>query len=187
MEQWFLKREKGTKMCRKNKLIAYLIITVLLILGVWISIGGFPMIVTRNDFRNLQNNTTDPIVINPIIEYDLSKGSMEIVLIMSADDIVDLPIGMSKRRVLYCDDKKTMKKLQHLFSFEKLGGDMATVESELLVFYNDTMVYSTNIVLEDNHIGIQNEDFGYGRAINPTELKDIFVKFKPYRKMVLFY
>ena len=187
MEQWFIEREKGTKMCRKNKFIAYLIITVFLILSIWISIGGFPVIVTRNDFRNLQNNTTDAIVINPIIEYDLSKGSMEIVLVMSADDIVELPIGMSKRRVLYCDDQKTIKKLQRLFSFEKSGGDMATVESELLVFYNDTMVYSTNIVLEENHVGIQNEDIGYGKAINPIELKDFFVKFRPYRKIVLFY
>jgi len=174
-------------MRRNNKLIGYLIITVCVVFGVWISIGGFPVIITRDDCLNSQNNTIDSIITNPIMEYDLSKGNMEMVLIMSADDIDDLPMEMPKRRVLYCNDQKIMKNLQHAFSFEESGGDMATVESELLVFYNDTIVYSTNIVLEEKNIAIQNESIGYGRAINPTGLKDIFVKFKPYRKIVLCY
>ncbi len=128
-------------MRRNNKLIGYLIITVCVVFGVWISIGGFPVIITRDDCLNSQNNTIDSIITNPIMEYDLSKGNMEMVLIMSADDIDDLPMEMPKRRVLYCNDQKIMKNLQHAFSFEESGGDMATVESELLVFYNDTPAF----------------------------------------------
>jgi hypothetical protein len=58
---------------------------------------------------------------------------------------------------------------------------LATVESELWVYSHDTLVLMTNIVIEQNQIGIQNEQTGWAEAVNKDQLCRLFAQFKPYR------
>ena len=88
---------------------------------------------------------------------------------------------MPARHVLVCTEVEVLQQLKDNFLFEISGGDMATVESELWVYSHDTLVLMTNIVIEQNRIGIQNERIGWAEGVNSEQLMHLFTQFKPFR------
>lgn len=145
----------------------------------WLGIGGFPKLAHRTIKMSFPVVQEDETVINPLKDIDVTDAKA--FLILSLDDWSELPEGMPARRVLVCTDAAVLQQLKDNFSFEISGGDMATVESELWVYCHDTLKLMTNIVIEQNIIGIQNELTGWADAVNKEQLCHIFTQFKPYR------
>jgi hypothetical protein len=158
-----------------------LILLVLFIayMALWLGIGGFPKLSHRSIVMLFPVVQEDETVINPLKDVDVNDAKA--LLILSHDDWSELPEGMPMRRVLVCTDTEVMQQLKDNFSFEISGGDMTTVESELWVYSHDTLVLMTNIVIEQNNVGIQNELVGWAEAVNKEQLCHLFTQFKPYR------
>ena len=148
-------------------------------MALWLGIGGFPRLVHRTTQMCFPVVQADDTVINPLKDVDMNDAKA--FLILSLDDWSELPEGMPARRVLVCTDAAVLQQLKDNFSFEISGGDMATVESELWVYCHDTLKLMTNIVIEQNSIGIQNELTGWADAVNKEQLCRVFTQFKPYR------
>ncbi|MBO4503224.1 MAG: hypothetical protein J5730_00220 [Bacteroidales bacterium] len=160
------------------QLLLFIAITI-----IWLGIGGFPKLVHRTIRMSFPVVQEDETVINPLKDIDVTDAKA--FLILSLDDWSELPEGMPARRVLVCTDAEVLQQLKDNFSFEISGGDKATVESELWVYSHDTLKLMTNIVIEQNQIGIQNELTGWADAVNKEQLCHIFTQFKPYRGLRL--
>ena len=157
----------------------YLVLIALLLTILWLCIGGFPRLAHHTIEMCFPVVHADETIINPLIDVDMNDAKD--FLILSSDDWSKLPEGMPARRVLVCTDAAVLQQLKDNFSFEISGGDMATVESELWVYCHDTLKLMTNIVIEQNSIGIQNELTGWAGAVNKEQLCRVFTQFKPYR------
>ena len=158
-----------------------LVLLVLFIayMALWLGIGGFPRLAHHTIemcFPVVQEGET---IVNPLKDVDMSDAKA--FLIFSPDDWSERPKGMPARRVLVCTDAEVLQQLKDNFSFEISGGDMTTVESELWVYSHDTLVLMTNIDINPNHVGIQNERTGWAEAVNKDQLCHLFTQFKPYR------
>lgn len=159
----------------------HLILLVLFIayMALWLGIGGFPRLSHRSIEMLFPVVQEDEKVVNPMKDVDVNDA--KVFLILSHDDWSELPEGMPARRVLVCTDAEVLQQLKDNFSFEISGGDMITVESELWVYSHDTLVLMTNIAIEQNSVGIQNELVGWAEAVNKEQLCHLFTQFKPYR------
>ena len=149
------------------------------LIALWLCIGVFPVVLHHSDntvFPAAQANET---VVNPLKGIDVSDAKA--FLILSSDDWSERPEGMHARHVLVCSDAKVLQQLKANFSFEISSGDLCTAESELWVYSHDTLVMMTNIDINPNHVGIQNERTGWAEAVNKEQLCHIFTQFKPYR------
>ncbi len=149
------------------------------LIALWLGIGGFPVVLHQSDNTVFPAAQADETVVNPLKDVDMNDAKA--FLILASDDWSERPEGMPARHVLGCTDAEVLQQLKDNFSFEISGGDLATVESELWVYSHDTLVLMTNIVIEQNHIGIQNERTGWAEAVNKEQLCRLFAQFKPYR------
>ena len=167
----------------KNFKHLYFITLLAGLLVLWLSIGGFPIMLQHSPHIVFPSIQTNDSTINPLKNIDMKNGKA--ILILSADDWSNLPKGMPARRVLVCTDAEMLQQLKDIFSFEISGGDMATVENELWVYSHDTLVLMTNIDISQNHVSIQNEQTGWAKSIEYEQLCTLFTQFKPYRKPLL--
>lgn len=149
------------------------------LIALWLGIGGFPVVLHHSDNTVFPAAQADETVVNPLKDVDMNDA--KVFLILASDDWSERPEGMPARHVLVCTDAEVLQQLKDNFSFEISGGDMATVESELWVYSHDTLKLMTNIVIEQNRIGIQNELTGWAEAVNQKQLCRLFTQFKPYR------
>ncbi|MBR4537146.1 MAG: hypothetical protein IKO62_10950 [Bacteroidales bacterium] len=149
----------------------------------WLGIGGFPIVLRHSANTVFPAVHTSETVTNPLKDIDVTDAKA--FLILSSDDWSERPKGMPARRVLVCTDEEMLRQLKGNFSFEISGGDMATVESELWVYCHDTLVLMTNIDINPNNIGIQNELTGWAEAVNKEALSLLFARFRPYHAPIL--
>lgn len=166
---------------KNSKPRRHLLLLILLagLIALWLGIGGFPIVLhhsVQTVFPAVQVGET---VINPL--KDINVNDARAFLILSSDDWRERPEGMPARRVLVCTDADVLQQLKDSFSFEISGGDMATVESEFWVYSHDTLVLKTNIVINPNYVGIQNEMTGWAEAVDKEPLCRLLARFKPYR------
>lgn len=158
-----------------------LILIILLagLIALWLGIGGFPIVLHHSAQTVFPAVQVGETVINPL--KDINVNDARAFLILSSDDWRERPEGMPARRVLVCTDADVLQQLKDSFSFEISGGDMATVESEFRVYSHDTLVLKTNIVINPNYVGIQNEMTGWAEAVDKESLCRLLARFKPYR------
>lgn len=149
------------------------------LIALWLGIGGFPIVLHHSDNTVFPAAQADETVVNPLKDVDMNDAKA--FLILASDDWSERPEGMPARHVLVCTDAEALQQLKDNFSFSISGGDMATVESELWLYSHDTLVLMTNIDINPNHVGIQNEQTGWAEAVNKEQLCHIFTQFKPYR------
>jgi hypothetical protein len=121
---------------------------------------------------------------NPIENSEFNEESCA-YLVLSADDMQELPEQVVHSKVLYCNDVKLLEKLKRNFVFSPSGGDMATCESSIVIYTNNKKVFQSGIVVRAGLIGLQNELTGWADAASPTELIGLFSCFKASRAFVL--
>ena len=153
------------------------------LIALWLSIGGFPIVLHHSDNTVFPAAQADETVVNPLKNIDVNDAKAFVIL--SSDDWSERPEGMPARCVLVCTDAEVLQQLKDNFSFEISGGDLATLESELWVYCHDTLVLMTNIDINPNNIGIQNELTGWAEAMNKEALCLLFARFRPYHAPIL--
>lgn len=123
---------------------------------------------------NLQKGDT----VNPLQNLDLSLD-VEIYLHISKSDLKELPVSIPNHKILYTNNDELIRKLVEEFNCIYTNGDMATCESLLRVFVEGKLVYQTNIVINDDLVGLQNSSLGWIEVCNSSKLVELFEKFTP--------
>lgn len=90
----------------------------------------------------------------------------------------NIPYG----KYLFTEDIQVIKRFKNL-QFQYTGGDMATVENEIIFYHNNNIVFRGNVVLDKFNEGIQNEKFGWisSEKLNMSIIiKDFELKLLPF-------
>lgn len=178
-----------------GKKITY-IVTVILIISLYLFMGGFPIVIniddkaveTYNNDRSMIEIPRDSVV-NPLINIDFSEGYNQMFIVFDFADLYTelnaLPPNICKRRVLYCTNNEVLQEFKNNFNLEISGGDMATVTTQFLCFKNKELVFYGDLDISSNRVGIQSSIYGWARIVNKNEIIEIVSRFKPYRGIVL--
>lgn len=165
-----------------KRIIFFLLILIVLFFGVYF-IFGLPLIIEDSNNKTIGFNHIDKDSFNPLEQVDFSSDNIVMYLLFSKEDIKELPSTMNKQKLLKCSDKSILKDLKNNFYFTKSNGDMATCESEILVYKNDVLILSTRFAFTDKILGIQNNKVGWANAVNRDKLGNILLKFNSVNKL----
>lgn len=148
---------------RKRNLII-VIATILAVISCYY-FGLLPVVSkTGNDVAVKELDLSKGESFNPLNEYDFEEDDYELYYIQSSMDKEGL------FSVLYTNDREKLNKLKRLFQCTYSGGDIATLESSLILVKGGKRVLNIAISLEDAPFGVQGERFGWLTFNNKEEL-----------------
>jgi hypothetical protein len=164
-----------------------LIIFGIFFLGIYL-ISGFPLVINQSTVSNTlvsSDSLKKGEIIEPLKNQDFNSNNCSAYLILSKNDLNDLPNSIRRAKVLVNKDRNILQRLKNDFKFVYSGGDMATCESFIYIFINNKLVFKSSIVLEENKVGLQNE-YGWIEAQNSRKLIEIMESFEPVYLPVIF-
>jgi len=112
-------------------------------------------------------------VINPFRKFDFDSGSWTAYIFISYDDVKEISKEMRGGRSFKTSDERLLNEMKHDLKFTFTGGDMTTVESQLILCKNGKEVFESGIVLDDVNQGIQNQQYGWLEA----KTKNLLLKY----------
>jgi hypothetical protein len=127
---------------------------------------------------------TPQAVFAPLKQVRFSEHSVA-YLILSSSDMRELPENITHEKVLYCDDLKLLRQLKNCFEFTCTNSDMATCESQIVIYNGTKKILQSSIVITPEVIGIQNEITGWAQAKQDKALRSLFVRFRKSPKLLL--
>jgi hypothetical protein len=143
----------------------------------------FPIVFEDEQLEMVNINSSEQFTFNPLENIDFASGNNIAYLLFERTDINELPKAMSRNKLFECSDNEILQNLKRDFIFRKSGGDMATCESEILIYKEEKLVLRSAIVLTDSLVGLQNSKFGWADAQKRESLKNSFIRFKPTYKL----
>ena len=126
-----------------NRKITVSLIAVVSLLGVIYLIMGYPVIFNKSIPEQV-GYYKDSVIFNPLQTFDFSLGNNLVCVYFAKDNIRELPKPMSNNKLFECNDNSVIEELRDNFEFVKSGGDMATCESRILVYKNDSLSIMNN-------------------------------------------
>lgn len=172
------KRPKKSKMKRKKY---FLIIASLILVGysLAIIIFGYPLIINFSK-SNVQNypDVQKGDVIKPFDKFDFNKGEWVAYLFISKNDKNKYVNELFNGSKFKTTDIELLKQMQKRWKFIYTEGDIASVESSIIICNNGKTVFSSGIVLDENGQGLQSRDFGWIEASVPNMLVNECRQFK---------
>mgnify|MGYP000396746341 CR=1 FL=1 len=118
-------------------------------------------------------NFTSGDTIQPLSKYNFSNGRWKSYVIMSSNDIINIPSSLKSARCLVTEDTFILKEMQKKWRFIFAGGDMATIESKLYLYKDRELVFKCGIVLDTANQGLQSSEFGWVKAENEEILNSV--------------
>ena len=121
-------------------------------------------------------------VIKPFEKITFNK----MVLLLDFDDYDDccgFPEYIPRRKVLWKSDTVMIKSLKSS-TWHTCGEDICTISSKLLLFNNNHLVKTYEILLGSNMVGIQSQETGWVKAIDTEEIISIFSNFSSYSHLL---
>jgi hypothetical protein len=162
-------------------MIKYLLFTIILILAIWASYhtGVLPIVLSADTENETVHFAEKQDQLLPLSEIDFTNGENTAYLVLSSQDIAELPDGIPRHKVLVCTQNAILENLKKSLVFRPTHGDMATCESRLLVYHEHKLVLSTAIVIGKTTTGIQSSHSGWLEATDPAGLVSVFGAFEP--------
>ena len=172
---------------KMNKFIYVILILFFTIIIYALFNNGFPLFFNGSQKDIVPFYDKSNPIITPLASIDFTSGGSCAYLILSTQDIKELPAEMKKSKVFYCDDTNILQRFKNNFQFQQSNRDMATVESRIIIYNNKKVVFSSNIVLTDHLIGFQSSHFGWITPLHKEDIKECFLKFKPLHRAVIYF
>ncbi len=141
---------------------------ILVLIGVIIisflitSISGKSVIFDSNEKTGKENIECINGNINPFKGFNFdSDDNWKLYIVFKGNDLDELSEGIKKANYLYTSDKEHLKNIKNRWDFKCTEGDMATVESRIVLLKNGNNVFQSGIVVNDNRSGLQSKNFGW--------------------------
>ena len=99
-------------------------------------------------------------VVTPLGNLNFDEGDWVAYIHIHYDDFTDLHRSIPKWGLLKSTDIKLFKQMKRDWKFRYSGGDVATVQSQIIFYCNGKGVFESGIVLHDNFQCLQSEKFG---------------------------
>lgn len=166
----------------KIKMIFFLVL-VIIISSILYFADFFPLIFISKK-TILPKNFVKESKFNPIENLDLNKKTVA-YLIFSEDDLNSLPKKMRRSKVLFCNDNRILTKIKSVFFFSKLKGDMATCDSQIIIYNDGNKILQSDILISKNLLGLQNKVTGWSESCHRYVLTNLFSKFKVSKSVLI--
>lgn len=102
--------------------------------------------------------------IRPLERLDFDNGEWTAFISISSTDRSRFSSALPDGRWLKSCDVDLLKQMQREWVFSYSGGDLGTVESFIIIRNEDSVVFHSGIVLEDDFQGLQSKDYGWLRS-----------------------
>ena len=142
------------------------------------------------DFANESINSDTQIhvkgdVIQPLKKFNFNEGNWSAYLIIGRNDKDELPKEMPSGLRFKTEDKVLLKEIQQ-WKFIYTEGDIATVESEFILYQNGKQVFKSGIVLNKENQGFQSKQYGWLQVSPNGTLTKQCKQFKKVNWPILF-
>ncbi|MBS1752987.1 MAG: hypothetical protein KF741_04265 [Ferruginibacter sp.] len=132
----------------------------------------------KSKTNNAANNIVEKLIIDsttyqigdtitPFENYNFSQGSWKAEIKISSDDNMDLSKKIPKAPTLTTTNKILLEKIRN-WKFIYTNGDMTTVLNNFKLFKGDSVVASYGIVLDENTVGLQSQQYGWIPALDSS-------------------
>jgi len=147
---------------RKRKARFCLIVLFLLVAVVVFYVNDCPLVLKLPSHANLERQKFERgDTIKPLERFNFDQGEWTAFVSISSTDKIRFSNALPESRWLRTNDIKVLKQMQREWVFRFSGGDLATVESFILILNNGVVVFHSGVVLEENCQGLQSRDFGW--------------------------
>ena len=166
---------------------------LLLIIAVGMSLTGYTLAISLSQINSDRLNTPLPKArsdqnLQPLSDYDFSKGNWTAYIVISTDDFNDLNPLIGKRVCWKTNSKALLMKMKKDWVFKyRENSDMATVNSSFYLVQDGVMVFESGIVLDKNNQGLQNSKYGWMQPVNGMAFVNICKGFKKVYWPVVFF
>jgi len=120
-------------------------------------------------------------VVKPFEAFNFDEGQWIAYLFISHSDQQDLSKEMPQGRKFKTTDRILLKEMQENWKFIYTDGDVATLESELILYHNGKLVFRSGILLNEKRQGLQNRQYGWLEATPRCILSRYCKKLKKVR------
>lgn len=112
-------------------------------------------------------------VITVLDSCNFNEGNWVVYLIVNKEDSDSISAKIPKGKILKTENIELLKNMKKNWLFKYSGGDLSTVQSQIRFYQNNTLIFSSNIVLDKDFEALQNTDFG---CVYPVE-NNVIVKY----------
>lgn len=169
------------------KKILITIVTVFLVVVVVLLLTGRTVIIPVSKYKAKTNSALNKgDIVKPLETFDFSKGDWKAYVVFNSTDIKELPQNFAHNNCFKSTDRELLKRMQNGWEFEYQGGDMATVQSKLLLFKNGDLVYRTGIVVSNEVEGLQSGEAGWLDGTNEKKISKYLIDFKKVYLPIIF-
>lgn len=148
-------------------------------------IGLYPFLV----FDKGKNKYTNIVAIQnenkPFQQFDFQQGDYTAYVVISVTDIVNSWSAIPRNRVLKSSDKHILSQLKTC-EFISNGVDSLKIESRIYLLKNDSLIYQSGLVLDQEYEGIHSESGGWAESKKKGQLLHILRQFDTETKPVVF-
>jgi hypothetical protein len=123
----------------------------------------------------IESDTTDYHIgdtIYPFQRYDFGKGDWKAEILVSKDDDMQMPKGVSSKKKLMTSNIEVLKRIKD-WKFKYTGGDIATISSTLRIVAENREIISFAIIIEKDYVGLQSTKYGWITSIDNSVIETI--------------
>ena len=95
--------------------------------------------------------------------FDFSEGNWKVCILFH--ERYDVAKSIPKGKYLETKNIEIIRKLQNL-TFEYTGGDICTLENELMLCKDNRIVFRCEVALDNNEVGFQSYRFGWIKSLD---------------------
>lgn len=164
---------------KKYKIIMSIVITTLSIFLITTLFMGYPIVFDFSDsidYHGTSYKKGDTIM--PLNKFNFDEGDWIAYLFVNNNDNYLLPHELSNYSKFYSSDRMLLKKMQKEWIFNFSDGDMATIESSIIICNNGKKVFESSIALDSRLQGLQNSNYGWIVALDTNMLLNTVKHFR---------
>lgn len=156
------------------------IITVVLLVQVLSLVTGISLVIpiTKSNCHSNGRELKKDDCFNVFDKMDFEKGNWKAYLIIAPEDFKYLNNDIPKATCFSTSDKEVLKNMQKQWKFRYTKGEISDVNSKILIYQNNKLVFKSGIVLDNYHEGLQCQTFGWLQPIDPFALSKACKQFE---------
>ncbi len=125
-------------------------------------------------------------IMNPFSNFDFNDGNWVMYVFIGDSDKDSLPASIKNAKSLKTSDLNLLRSIQKDLKFTYTSGDMATIESQIILCRNGVQMFESGIDITSNSQGLQNTAYGWLQVTPKNDLSRYITKFKKnYSPLIL--
>ncbi|MFS4472274.1 hypothetical protein [Chryseobacterium sp. T20] len=161
-----------------------------IILSIFLLMTGYffysPLIISLSDIEDPKPINFKPDQIFKLKDIPELKSSQNMVayIILTPEDRKNVSPTIPNWKVLKSDNTALIHDLLEC-DFNYNNADVSTIQSKIFIYSNNTLVFESEISLDQNDLGLQNRLTGWATPVDHNRLLTIISQFDRYKLPVL--